>query len=195
MSRWPASYGPTALRFSAYGDSQSAGVGSAAPPLNYPSVLAANVGATPWAIQATPGWQTSDLLAAFCATMNMEHRDKCVAVVWIGTNDLAHGVPYATAWANIQVICAALRAAGWFVVLLNVLPRTDAGIDAGYETARVALNARISASVPAVADATLDVASMFPDSTSAAYQDRVHLTGASAAVLATAVGAIVSAHI
>lgn len=123
--------------------------------------------------------------------------------VWEGTNDLYFGASAATALANLVSYCTARKAAGWKVVLLTVLPRTNAGTPAGFEASRLAVNAdlrsafpRLSALYPRVrragagtswADVLVDVAgisALASPADTTYYVDLVHLTVAGDTLIA-----------
>ena len=53
------------------------------------------------------------------------HKNICVC--WEGTNDLKLGAARADAQARLVTYCQARQAAGWQVVIVTILPRSDAG--------------------------------------------------------------------
>ncbi len=195
-TRWPAAYGPGAAQVWFFGDSQTAGTGPTVPPNNLSTVTAGLLGvpATRWGQTASPGWSIQDnLLAAYNAGMNAEHRTRAVAVLWIGTNDLEHAYSVAGTWASEQVIGRGLRAYGWWVLLLNPLPRTS-GESPSYATDAAALRVLQSACAGDSCDAYYDVASQFPDP--ATYADgTTHLTAPQVVTLSTSLAAIITPHI
>jgi hypothetical protein len=159
----------------AIGDSQSKGFGTTASPANWPSRLAAlGLLTFPFTIlmEATVAHTTTLVLADFgpFVVRFSRCRKRCIATVWAGTNDLFFGATAASTWTNLMAICAALRAAGWYVILFTVLPRTEPGTAPTYESERGLLNPLILGAVAAgVADDVYHVAAKFPDSTNGAY--------------------------
>lgn len=125
-------------------------------------------------------------------------------VVWGGTNDLYFGADAATTYSRIVSYCNARKAAGWRVAVLTILPRTQSGIPAGFETERAALNALLRADAPTAtayskittgasyADFLVDVAddSLIGDAgdelnTTYYSSDKVHLVNAGYAIIAS----------
>jgi lysophospholipase L1-like esterase len=58
-----------------------------------------------------------------------------LVIIWGGTNDIAnsHDAP-ANVYANMKLYCAARHAVGWKVILVTMLSRTGAGVDAAKDT-------------------------------------------------------------
>jgi lysophospholipase L1-like esterase len=103
-----------------------------------------------------------------------------IAVVWLGTNSLAATpTQEAQVWADLQTLCGIVRAAGYKIVLVTMLPR-DIG---GGDTYRQVFNPLVTAGWASVADALADVGSdptMGPYAAignSALYPDGLHSSG------------------
>ncbi len=125
--------------------------------------------------------------------MNAEHRTLSVATFWAGTNDLANSVSVASTWAATQLICQSLRAAGWYVIGINTLPRNEGGLVNTYAADAAALSLLAATGVGSTFDVLVDAAAMFPDP--ATYQDSVHLTAPQVVTLSAAVVAAASGHV
>lgn len=126
-----------------------------------------------------------------------------ILLVWEITNDLSNTSQTDTAaYANIKTYCQTATAAGFRVIALTCLPRTQAGINPNFETYRLSVNASITAH--AVAEGwAVAVANVGGDATIGAtgasdnttyYQDKIHLTaaghGIAAGYITTALGGI-----
>jgi hypothetical protein len=178
----------------AVGDSQSSGFGTTVAPANWPTRVTALGGLdnpVDTLTEAVAGHTTDDVIADFgpYVVRFTKLRGICVATVWVGTNDLFFGASAAATWTKIQTICAALRAAGWYVILFTALPRTEPGetTPSNYAAQQPLLNALILGAVGAgVADDVYDVAALFPDSTDLGdYQaGGVHLNTAANDIIA-----------
>jgi hypothetical protein len=89
-------------------------------------------------------------------------KGKNVLALWIGTNDCA-STAGATVYASLQTYVAARRAAAASagvtlkIVFLTAMSRSDAGLNANYETNRLAFNALVRASGTSLADAIVDL--------------------------------------
>lgn len=82
-----------------------------------------------------------------------------VNLIWGGTNDLALGaVSGATAYSRLVTYCGNRRAAGYKVVVLTCLSRSDAAAPSGYNTERATLNGLIRANWATFSDAVADIA-------------------------------------
>lgn len=126
---------------------------------------------------------------------------KHILVIWGGTNDLHFSATAAATYTALQTYCNARRAAGWKVVVLTMLPRSDAGNPVDIETRRTDYNTSIRAGWSAFADVLYDPASDarigdLGDETDLTYytSDHVHLNatglGIIAAGVATAIGTL-----
>ena len=108
-----------------------------------------------------------------------------IATVWAGTNNLYanSGDNENTTWTKLQVLCAAVRAAGFKIVLVTMLPRDwSAGTAGNTDTNRLAFNTLVRNGWSSIADALADVGAdptMGPTaaySNLALYGDGVHPT-------------------
>lgn len=125
---------------------------------------------------------------------------KNVVVFWEVTNDLKLGATRADAQARMVQYCQARKAAGWSVVVLTILPRTQVGLPETFEDDRIAINSYILANYASFADAVADVASDsrigdYGDSNDTTYfYDGVHMTTAGynivAGIAATTINAL-----
>jgi lysophospholipase L1-like esterase len=121
-----------------------------------------------------------------------------IVVVWEGTNSLNAGASVQTALADYFELLTRLRSQGWIVVAMTVLPRSQAGVPAGFEAARQTFNTELRKSVyiGQMFDALYDVAANpligdAGDETNATYYgDLVHLTDAGYALVAAGLKAI-----
>lgn len=127
---------------------------------------------------------------------------KRVLIVWEITNDLSTiGQTDTAAYANIKAYCQARTAAGWRVVVCTCLPRTQAGINANFETYRLSVNASIVANAvsegwaKAVADiggdATIGATGASDNTTY--FNDKIHLKSAGHLIASTYVTAAITA--
>ena len=117
-------------------------------------------------------------------------RNKNVHVIQVATNSLATSATAAQCLVDEYALCDASRALGNLVALCTVLPRSDAGLIAGFEAKRVAYNADVLTNGRLHADVIIDVAGVagmgaFGDSNNAPnYQsDHAHPTAAGNALL------------
>lgn len=120
-----------------------------------------------------------------------------VVVAWEGTNDLKLGATATTAYNNLVAYCQARQAAGFKVVILTILPRSDSGTPADFNTSRATVNTNIKNNYASFADVVADVAANTDigedgDSDNTTYySDKVHLTTAGynivAGIVATAI--------
>lgn len=80
-------------------------------------------------------------------------------VVWGGTNDLYAGDEAATVMTRYSDLCTSIRAAGADKIIVGtVLPRSDVGVAAGFETQRQSFNTTLRSTYSNFADALADVA-------------------------------------
>jgi lysophospholipase L1-like esterase len=82
-----------------------------------------------------------------------------ICCFWGGTNDLALSASAATVYSRIVTYCQARQAAGWKVIVATILPRSNAGIQANFETDRITVNTNIRTNWATFADGLADVAS------------------------------------
>jgi hypothetical protein len=169
-------------------------VGSLDPTAPYPTQLQVLLGAS-WLVR-NDGVDAQDIdsMAADAATQidplydgGLIHN---VVACWEGTNEIYYSDDGAVAATKIADYCAARQAAGFKVIVLTVLPRSNAGTPGDFETQRGICNAAIRADWATYADALADVAADSRigdagDETNATYYgDLVHLTKAGYAIIA-----------
>jgi lysophospholipase L1-like esterase len=216
MTRWIRSTcGFTAIPQSAYnivvdGNSLACGYsGTTAYPM-YDGMLAASpsINGSDYLNVATSGIVTSALTSRAATTVDSLLNaglatNRKILLIWEITNDLATGVQTAAgAYANIKAYCQARRTAGWGkIVVFTCLPRSNAGLRAGFETDRQTVNTNIVTNAVAEgwadyvadigADATIGVAGASDNATY--YPDKIHLTNAGVAIAKTYVTAAMNA--
>jgi lysophospholipase L1-like esterase len=81
-----------------------------------------------------------------------------ICVAWECTNDMFFGADAITAFNNFKNYCQARRASGFKVVALTVLPRSEPGTPANFESQRQILNTFLRKHWRDFADALADVA-------------------------------------
>lgn len=82
---------------------------------------------------------------------------KNILIVWEGTNDLRTIQNPTTVYNNIVTYCNLGRATGFKVIVVTILPRSDAGTYVGFVTDRLTVNASIVANWATFADALVDL--------------------------------------
>lgn len=190
------------------GDSLTSGTGSSGTAsqavsiagTNYPGQAWASLGASGYdvRIDAYPGRTLTQMLAeAQVATWtgNTGYGSP-VTVIWGGTNTLTIGRSAGAAIQQIQRLALGYKQAGHKVVILTCLPRGDA-IYAGFPSDRGVYNAFLLANYTKFADAVVDVAadSRLQNTANTTYfdADKIHLTNAGYAVVASLVAPVVAA--
>ena len=140
--------------------------------------------------------QTADTLNTNKAAMvarYSQYRSANKLIFWAGTNDIADGTAAADVIADIAACCTAFKAAGYFVVVVNVLARGD--LDAAKLIVRTAVNASIAANWATYANAFVDVTAdarlQNPADTTYFNADTVHLVDAGDAIVAALIAAAV----
>lgn len=63
-----------------------------------------------------------------------------VCVVWEGTNHLGAGATAVATYNALVAFCAARKAEGWQVIIMSILPRTDAAKPANFDANRATIN-------------------------------------------------------
>lgn len=120
-----------------------------------------------------------------------------IAVLWEVTNHLKSGASTSTALSTYWAWCDQVRAEGYKVVAMTILPRSEGDIYPGFETDRQTVNAGIVAGWSSHADALADVGN---DSTIGApgasnnatyYVDKTHMTEAGQAIAANIITAAI----
>lgn len=119
-----------------------------------------------------------------------------IVVAWEITNEIYYGTTAQAAYDNFVAYCQARKAAGFKVVALTVLPRSNAGTPADFEDKRQSANSLIRANWGTFADALADVAadSRIGDAgdeldTTYYNADQVHMTDAGYGIIAATVKA------
>jgi lysophospholipase L1-like esterase len=184
------------------GNSMTVGLGVS---VNYPLVCGGLIGRTSYISisVAISGYTTTQLASDASVRVeglytNNQYIAKRICCFWEGTNELYFGVSAATAYANIVTYCQARRTAGWKVVILTILPRSNAGLPVDWETSRQTVNANIIANWATFADALADVAadSRIGDAgdsdNTTYYLDKVHMTVSGYAIVAPIVAAAIA---
>ena len=122
-----------------------------------------------------------------------------VAIVWAGTNDFALGNdPVAAVESGALDLCQSLRAAGFTVYFLNILPRTSgfiAPMDAAtFEMRRVQFNAQIAAHLAGIATVVnvAGNANLSNPANTTYFTDQIHLTPAGYAIVASLAAAAIN---
>lgn len=184
------------------GNSLTYGTGASDAAHAYPSLLAANLGATWW----TPNYGfTGQRTTAMTAQAPRQVDPKLgvsyakhILVAWEVTNDLYFGASAATAYSNYVAYCQARQAAGWQVVAATVLPRSDTSTPGTFEADRQTVNTNVRANWATFASVLADVAADTRlgdagDQLDTTYYsaDRVHLKDAGYAVVEPIVRAAV----
>lgn len=158
---------------------------------------------------ASSGLTTAQLSTRAASTVDTHLNTSVIAarricIVWEITNDLAGGSNAATAYANIKSYCQARVAAGWKVIVCTCLPRSNAGLRAGFETDRQTVNGDINTNAvsegwaSAVADIGDDAdIGQNGDSNDTTYYnaDKIHLNSAGHAIAKTYITAALDAII
>jgi len=122
-----------------------------------------------------------------------------IAVFFAGTNDLAGGASDTATYNAIKASCQSLKTKGFKVVVSTILPRSNSGLPANFETYRQNINSWIRANAVSEgwADAIADVGAdatigVYGASDNAAYYlDKIHPTTAAALIIKNIILAIV----
>jgi len=122
--------------------------------------------------------------------------EKSVVVIWAGTNDIAaFSRTDVETYNDIASYCSGRQTVGFKVVVLTILPRTDA--TAGEEAYRVSCNTMIRTNWATFADALVDVAAdtRLDDFNDANYYaaDKIHLVDGGYAVVASLINDAIEA--
>jgi lysophospholipase L1-like esterase len=142
-----------------------------------------------------PAQTTSHMMADAATHVDalIQSSARNILVAWEATNDLYFGASADDAYQRLGHYCRDRRNAGFRVIVLTLLPRSEQGTPDDFETSREAVNQRIRADWPTFADAIVDVAAI-PELGRAGdelnpryYADRVHLTDAGYAIIARSV--------
>jgi len=149
----------------------------------------------PWAYvnYGVPSQTTTDMASDAATqidtTINTNF-NKNILVAWEITNDLYFGANATTAYNNFVSYCQARKAAGWKVIVLTVLPRSNVGTPGDFEASRSTVNTSIRSNWSTFASALADVAadSRIGDANdeldTTYYPDKVHLNNDGYAIVA-----------
>lgn len=179
-------------------DGNSLTVGFPLTALNaYPTIMSAALGQV-WKVTnlGVSGQTTADMIADAATQVDVLYSSsfaKNVVVCWEGTNSIWFGANATTTYNDIVSYCTGRRAAGFKVVVCNILPRTP--FDGTQEGYRTTVNSNIASNWATFADARVDVAgdSRLSNAANTTYYqaDGIHLTDAGYAVAAELIGAAV----
>ncbi len=141
------------------GDSLTAGSTATDP---YPSqVMRAFRSGVRWVNLGIGGQRLLEMLANAPSKVDPLYRSDLgqnVVVIWGGTNDMRHWAhPPSVVYSRLREYCLGRRAAGYTVVVLTMLPRTDGAYPPSLEADRQTLNRLIRATWPGFADALVDM--------------------------------------
>ena len=173
------------------GNSMSDGVGGSAP---YSDLISTYLG-NAWSISnfAVSGQTTAQMItdAATEIDTTLDEDLLCnIIAVWEGTNSLYFGATGAAAYADLVTYCQARQSAGWKVVILTVLPRSNSGTPTDFEIHRQTVNTNIRENWQTFADALVDIAAdrrlgdLGDQTNTTYYPDLVHLNDAGYAIVA-----------
>lgn len=105
-----------------------------------------------------------------------------IVIVWEGTNDLVTNQNAADAYTRLATMCTELKATGLRVGVATILPRSNAGLYANFESHRQSVNADIRTNFATIADFLIDVGDdalmgQNGDSNNTTYYlDKIHCT-------------------
>ena len=102
---------------------------------------------------------------------------KKVLIAWECSNHLFGGASLDVVYDEISQYCQARRDAGEEVIVLTVLPRSDAGVPGSFDADRQELNDRIKFNWPSFADGIVDVASISGIGVSGDESDPTYYSG------------------
>jgi lysophospholipase L1-like esterase len=183
------------------GDSLTAGSTASDP---YPSQLMRGFhSVVRWVNLGIGGQRLQDMLARASWQVDPLYRPDLgqnAVVVWGGTNDMRHWAhPPAVVYSQLREYCLGRRAAGYTVLVLTMLPRSDGAFPSSLEADRQTLNRLIRATWPGFADALVDVGAdplvgmgHSELDTRLFNSDRVHLNNTGLSVIAGRVGQVLT---
>lgn len=178
------------------GDSLTANAGQSIWHKKYPTQLRSLLGAGHIVHNMGVGGQTADTLAAGIAASiaGLTYGGDKTLVVWIGSNDIQAGTAEADVYTDISTIVTAGQAAGFRVLVLNIIKRGN--IVGGNETNRTELNVLIAANT-AGADGLvdLDANAAFSNAADTTYYDAdtIHLNATGYGIVAGLVNTAIAA--
>jgi hypothetical protein len=140
---------------------------------DYPNLMRTDLGTTSYTIRNTglSGDTIASMITQFSGQVNVYYDatnySANVLIIWGGTNDIATNAAEETVYQNIRSYCVTARAAGWKVIVLNMLERTTnftAPMDATlFAPIRQSINDRMAVEWPNYADAFCDVYATHPE--------------------------------
>lgn len=173
--------------------------------MTYPNQVAAQIGDRYTALNYSVGGQTLAQMQADAATQidvlyNSQQRRGLQW--WGGTNDLYFGASAATTITRAQAYYSARQAIGWRQVEVGMLPRTQSGLPATFEADRQAIRtSRLAQYSIATAETNVwkdsngnfyvdlggdtTIGDAGDENNTTYYLDKVHLTDAGYAIVAT----------
>ena len=159
-TRWPTILGGGLTLVYCDGDSLTAGSPSANNGNSYPYQLLQSLGSSYRVINAGVSGTQLNTMEGDASTRVDGYKQATgnVCVAWGGTNDLFFGTAVATVQTRYSTYCSSRQTAGWRVVAVTMLPRSDAGTPAGFETDRQTFNTWLRANYTTFADSLADIA-------------------------------------
>ena len=129
---------------------------------SYPSQLQSILGRRFKVINKGVSGQTTAKMMQDAATdidsLTRNSNNSLICVAWECTNDMFFGTEATTAFNNLKKYCQDRRASGFKVVALTVLPRSEPGTPANFESQRQILNTLLRKHWRDFADALADIA-------------------------------------
>lgn len=177
------------------GDSLTQGVTSTSQLNEYPSQLIGllNTDGKPYQLynDARSGARiqhVSARLPVYVTPKYSASRTKNIAVLWVGSNDISNSVTGSQAYTDLSAVISSLKATGWTVAVLTMLPRTD--VSGTKETERGNFNTAIVGNAGG-ADYVVNLGSVAnlqtPSNTTYFAADAIHLTDTGYGLVAQAV--------
>jgi lysophospholipase L1-like esterase len=169
------------------GDSLTAGY-YAAEGSSYPEQCFALIGGQGTYINvAVNGQNAADMLSDAMATIDpLATHTKNILVAWGGANDIFWSHSGTTTYNQLVSYCTGRRAAGYLVIIVDILPST--AYDATKETERTILNTALAANWASFANgfvqASVDPRLIDPTNETYYYTDHRHLIDAGQTVMA-----------
>lgn len=143
------------------GDSLTVGQGSTGGN-DYPTLMATALGGGYTVTKVATGGESLGLIANDAETdidaLWSASNTSNTCVLWGGTNDAFFGLPTTLIQERYRNMCLRRRAKGFKIVCVTILPRSDGGAVAGFETKRAAFNTWLRANYTSFGHALADVA-------------------------------------
>lgn len=168
---------------------------------DYPAQMHALLGGAPvwWKVNLGVGGQTIQQMETDAATQidptYNTNRIKNILSAWGGTNDIIFGADDTTTYNRIVTYCTNRRAAGWKVVISDIIARGN--FTAQMNTYKASVNSQIAANWTTFADAFVQLSAdsrlQNPNDTTYYDADTVHLTTTGYGVVASLIAPQVSA--